>query len=136
MNKIYYLDSNICIFALIGRNVEIREKIDSFTNMQIKLPSMVKAELATGALKSANPDKNIKQVEDFCRMFEIVPFDKAAVWVYAEIRANLERKGQIIGQNDLVIAATVLSRNGILITNNIKEFSRIEGLLYEDWTKK
>ena len=82
------------------------------------------------------PDKNIKQVEDFCRMFEIVPFDKAAVWVYAEIRANLERKGQIIGQNDLVIAATVLSRNGILITNNIKEFSRIEGLLYEDWTKK
>ena len=135
MNRFRFLDSNICIAYLRGRNTYVKKKVDFFPVTQIKLPSMVEAELLVGALKSARSEDNIKQVNDFCESFEIIPFDDVAAMAHAKIRAALERKGQPISQNDLIIAATVMSRNGILITNNIREFSRIEGLACEDWIK-
>ena len=121
LNEIYYLDTNICISFLRNPNGIVAEKMSSVGSEKIKLPSMVEAELLVGAIKSARTEKNIKQVNDFCESFEIIPFDDVAAMAHAKIRAALERKGQPISQNDLIIAATVLSRGGTLITNNVKE---------------
>ncbi len=132
----YYLDSNICIFYLRGRNIELRNKVDSFDKALIKIPAVVKGELLTGAMKSARRDKNINEVLAFLGQFEIVPFDDASAWTYGEIKSALELKGQPIGYNDTIIAATVLAHNGILITNNTSEFMRIEGLECVDWTQE
>ncbi|MBR1485990.1 MAG: type II toxin-antitoxin system VapC family toxin [Synergistaceae bacterium] len=132
----YYLDSNICISYLRKPYGELSEKIFSVNPDNIKLPSIVKGELLVCAIKSNKPQENILQVLDFCRSFEIVPFDDSMVITYGKIRAELELKGQKIGANDTIIAATALARNGILVTNNVNEFARVSGLMIDDWTKK
>ena len=134
--KNYYLDTNICIAYMRGRNLYVIDKVDSYPIENIKIPAIVEAELAVGALKSIYVEKSIKQVQEFCDPFEIVPFDENEAWVCGNIRADLERKGIKIGYNDTLIAATVLSRGGVLVTNNVKEFSRVEGLRVEDWTQE
>ena len=130
----YYLDSNICIFHLRKPHGILFRKIYSVDPEDIKLPAIVKAELVAGAMKSAKPEENIAEVMDFCDSFEIVPFDDSMLMTYAKMRASLELRGQKIGYNDTIIAATVLARKGILVTNNINEFGRIDGLIHEDWT--
>ena len=134
MNKFYYLDSNICIFYMRGRNERLFNRVNAVTNF-IKLPSIVKAELLTGAMKSVKPAQELERVMTFCEPFEIVPFDDSMTKIYGEIRAELERTGRRIGFNDLIIAATVKARGGVLVTNNINEFTRINGLLLDDWTQ-
>ena len=134
LTNIYYIDANICIFYMRGRNIELRKKMDSIERRLIKIPAIVKAELLVGAVKSAKPEQNIEEVEAFCRPFEIVQFDDSMVMTYAKMRVALELHGQKIGWNDTIIAATALARNGVLVTNNVKEFCRIDGLMYEDWT--
>ena len=101
----------------------------------VKIPTVTAAELCYGALKSAKYKENIRQVKEFLSAFEIVPFDFNDAVRYGEIRAALEKRGCCIGPNDLLIAASALSRNAVLVTNNTREFSRIEGLILEDWTK-
>jgi len=100
----------------------------------LRIPAIVAAELVHGAEKSANPANNMEQVKKFLIPFEIAPFDIWAAHSYGKIRSSLEKRGEIIGPNDLIIAATVLSQNGILVTNNTKEFARVENLALEDWT--
>ena len=95
---------------------------------------MVAAELLYGAEKSVKRQYNLKIFKTFLSLYEIVHFDEKAAELYAAIRVELERKGQMIGGNDLVIAATVLARKGTLVTHNIDEFSRINGLVINDWT--
>ena len=133
-SKFYYLDSNICIFYIRGRHEKLINKVDS-EMAYTKLPSIVQGELLTGAMKSVNPDKELEKVMTFCDPFEIVPFDDSMTEIYGRIRANLERRGCRIGFNDLIIAATVFARGGVLVTNNISEFSRIDGLMLDDWTQ-
>ena len=132
----YYLDSNICIFFLRNPSGVVAQKISSVGKENIKIPAMVKGELLTGAMKSARRDKNIGEVMNFLDDFEIIPFDDDSAWTYGKIKSSLELKGQPIGYNDTIIAATVLAHNGILITNNTREFMRVEGLECEDWTQK
>ena len=135
MSKIYHLDTNICVAYLRGRNLDLRKKVDSVDRNSIKLPSLVKGELLFGAYKSGRIEKNLKQTLDFCSLYEIIPFDDFVLDTYGQIRAALELKGQKIGANDTIIAATALAHNATFVTNNVKEFSRIEGLLLEDWTQ-
>lgn len=78
----------------------------------------------------------MEKVKKFLLPFEIISFDDQAAIEYSVIRANMERTGIVIGPNDLIIAATVLSRRGILVTNNEKEFRRIPGLTVENWLFK
>ena len=136
MKKVYYLDTNICIFYIRGKNIKLRDKINSIAKECIKLPAMVKAELLVGAEKSRRHDETLAETLAFCEPYEIVPFDDSMVLTYARIKAALELKGQKIGWNDTIIAATVLSRNGVLVTNNTREFIRIDGLMLEDWTQE
>ncbi|EMJ90024.1 type II toxin-antitoxin system tRNA(fMet)-specific endonuclease VapC [Leptospira meyeri] len=129
----YFLDTNICIYFLKGINVKIENNIKKLNPNRIKIPSIVKAELLLGALKSQNPKKNRDIVLDFVDPFEIIGFNDVESEIYSEIRSNLELKGLPIGPNDLIIASIVLNNNGILVTNNEKEFSRIQSLKIENW---
>ena len=131
----YFLDTNICVYLLNDRFHNIRENMDDFDISRIKIPSIVAVELVYGAYKSQKVEYNLSRYEKFLSAYEIIPFDRAAGNIYGEIRVSLERKGQVIGSNDMLIAATVLANGGILVTNNIKEFSRINNLPLEDWTK-
>ncbi|MBQ6774482.1 MAG: type II toxin-antitoxin system VapC family toxin [Synergistaceae bacterium] len=136
MKNVYYLDSNICIFYLRNPEGVLAQKIISIDPECIKLSAIVKAELLVGAFKSARRDENLKQVLNFCDSFEIVPFDDSLTVTYGKMQARLELQGMKIGFNDTLIAATVLAHNGILVTNNTKEFSRVDGLTLEDWTQE
>ena len=134
MTSTYYLDSNICIFYLRQPFGCLADKINSLDPECIKIPAIVKAELLVGAEKSRRRKETLEETLIFCKPFEIVPFDESIVRTYAKIRAALELKGQKIGSNDTIIAATALARGGVLVTNNTKEFGRIDGLQLEDWT--
>lgn len=136
MKNVYYLDSNICIFYLRNPEGVLAQKIISIDPECIKLSAIVKAELLVGAFKSARRDENLKQVLNFCDSFEIVPFDDSLTTTYGKMQARLELQGMKIGFNDTLIAATVLAHNGILVTNNTKEFNRVDGLTLEDWTQE
>ncbi|MCL2785608.1 MAG: type II toxin-antitoxin system VapC family toxin [Methanomassiliicoccaceae archaeon] len=96
---------------------------------------MVVAELIEGACASRDAERNIKQTLTFIDPYETVPFDKDTAMICGKVGAKLRAEGRMIGPKDLMIAATVISRNGVLVTNNTKEFSRIEGLRLEDWTE-
>jgi len=130
---VYFLDTDICIYALKGQYPHIQEKISSIKPSKIKLASIVKAELLLGANKSQAKKKTLKVVSSFIKPFEVVSFCGYSAEVYAQIRATLEDKGSIIGPNDMILASTVLANNGVLVTHNTKEFSRIRGLRVEDW---
>ncbi len=129
----YFLDSNICICYLTGRSPKITECIRNTDPIHIKIPSLVKAELLVGALKNKKHEENLKVINNFLSYFEIIPFGDIEADIYAEIRSILEKKGKIIGPNDLIISATVMANNGILITNNEKEFKRIDNLRITNW---
>lgn len=131
-----FLDTNICIYALKGIYPSIARNMRQHSSDSIFIPSIVKAELLYGARKSRNPEETLEKVSDFIFPFEIVPFDDEATTVYADIRTELEKAGQPIGPNDLIIAATVLSRHGTLITHNAGEFGRIGALDLDDWCEQ
>lgn len=131
----FYFDSDICIDFMRGKNRVLYDKIRSFDHGAIWIPSMVKAELIFGAYCSQRQNESRKVLDVFLSEFQIADFDHSAAEYYAKIKIELQKSGQLIGANDLVIAATILSRNGILITRNHAEFSRIQGLRWEDWSQ-
>jgi tRNA(fMet)-specific endonuclease VapC len=131
---IYFLDTNICIYHLNNTNHALSERLEEMPTSNIKIPSMVAAELLFGAEKSVKREHNLKVFKSFLSIYEIINFDGRAAEHYSMIRADLERRGQIIGGNDMIIAATALASGGILITHDTDEFSRIKQLKTEDWT--
>ena len=131
----YFLDTDIIIDMLKDRESKPVGVVELHPKRNIKIPSIVKGELITGAYKKGNVEFYLENIRDILFGFEVVPFDDSASEIYGKIRAELEMKGNVIGPNDLMIAATTLSRGGILVTNNTKEFSRVEGLQLENWSK-
>jgi len=131
---IYFLDTNICVYYLNTKSFPLIKKIDSIALDNIKISAVVAAELYYGAVKSEKRDHNLARYKDFLSVFEIADFDHTASQIYGDIRATLEAKGQVIGGNDMMIAATALAYGAVLVTNNTGEFSRIDGLVLEDWT--
>jgi tRNA(fMet)-specific endonuclease VapC len=131
----YFLDTNTCIYFLIGKYDSVKEKMLSTSPNEISIPSIVKAELLLGAYKSKNRKGNAEKVEQLLAPFEIIPFEDLMTYVYADIRKKVEKRGEVIGPNDLLIASIVKFSEGIIVTHNVKEFKRIEGLKVEDWVK-
>ncbi len=131
----YYLDTNICIYFLKGSFSVLLEQLRTKTPEDIKIASIVKAELLLGAYKSNNPQKTEKIITEFLLPYNIIPFDDEASIIYSQIRGSLEKKGNVIGPNDLILAATVLANEGILVTNNEVEFKRVKELNIENWTR-
>ena len=131
----YFLDTNICIYFLKGIYEELKEKIFTKNPSNIKIPSIVKAELLYGAEKSSNTKQNLEKIYEFLFPFEIIPFNNTDAIHYSKIRTSLEKNENIIGPNDLIIASIVMGNDGILVTNNEKEFKRIKNLIIENWIK-
>jgi len=130
----YYLDTNICIYFLKGSFPNLKKKILSVNPDSISIPAIVKGELLYGSEKSKNKEDNFKKIQQFLLPFHIEDFTDNETASYAKIRNELEKKGKIIGPNDLLIASIVFSHNGTLITKNTKKFSRVKDLKIEDWT--
>ena len=131
----YFVDSNTCIYFMNGKYPSVRDKFLSISPKEIKVPSVVKAELLLGAYKSRNREQTTRKVLNFLKPFEIVPFTDEMTDDYAEIRSELEKSGKPIGANDYFIAATARYKKGIIVTNNADEFSRISKLELVNWVK-
>lgn len=132
----YMLDTNICIYIIKQKPMEIVDKFQSFPLGSIGISVITLAELEYGVSKSQSIQKNRDALALFVMPLEILDFDNAAAAVYGEIRAELEKKGNIIGSMDMFIAAHAVSVNATLVTNNTKEFERIKKLKLENWAQK
>ena len=128
-----FLDTNICIYYLNGKLPSVTRNLLSHTPKEIKIPSVVAAELFYGAKKSVNHLINVSKLKIFLKPLEIIPFDKNTAECYGEIRTSLEFTGKVISGNDMMIAAIVLSSGGVLVTNNAREFARVPNLKIENW---
>lgn len=131
---LYMLDTNICSYIIRNKSQSIKEKLQEVEkNHTIALSSIVVSELLYGATKKDSP-KLMRIVSAFIDNFIIYDYSKVSAQSYANIRTDLEKKGQIIGANDLLIASHTLSLGAVLVTNNTREFKRVEKLSLEDWT--
>jgi tRNA(fMet)-specific endonuclease VapC len=129
----YLLDTNACIKYINGDSESVKLKLQSYKPEDILLCSIVKSELMYGVLKSNNKTKNREKLDLFFAPFDSLSFDDTCAKIYSEIRADLEKKGSIIGAYDMQIAAIAIHYNLTLVTHNTKEFSRIQNLRIEDW---
>jgi tRNA(fMet)-specific endonuclease VapC len=128
----YMLDTNIVIYVIKRRPVEVLEVFNAHAG-QMCISSITLAELLHGVEKSSMITKNLRKVEDFVSRLEVLPYENTAASHYGDIRTNLEKKGTVIGVNDLHIAAHARSEGFILVSNNVREFERVEGLRLENW---
>ena len=126
------LDTNICIYVIKRRPIEVLSTFNEHAG-QLSISSITLAELIHGAEKSEFIEKNLQRVEDFVSRLEVLEYGEKAAAHYGDIRAVLEKKGQIIGVNDLHIAGHSRSEGLILVTNNLKEFRRVDALRTENW---
>ena len=128
----YLLDTNIVIYVIKRRP---REALEVFNRHHghMAISAITLAELVHGAEKSQFPARNLNVVEDFCSRLAVLPYTQEAAYHHGAIRAALESTGQTIGVNDLHIAAHARSQGMTLVTNNLREFERVPGLLVENW---
>ncbi len=128
----YMLDTNLCIRVLRDRPVQVRERFNQEAD-GLCISTIVLTELLHGATKSARSEHHRREVERFAARLEVMGFDAVAADHAADIRADLERRGQPIGGYDLLIAGQARSRGLIVVTGNLSEFGRVDGLRCEDW---
>jgi tRNA(fMet)-specific endonuclease VapC len=126
-------DTDVCIRVIRKHPSSILERIQKNAIEDIGISTITLAELECGIAKSSDPDRNRIALIEFLSPFAILDFGQAAAKEYGEIRSNLERRGLPIGPMDLLIAAHARSENLVLVTNNTREFRRIEGLKVENW---
>lgn len=131
----YLLDTNICIYALNRRPPEVLERFRQISPDDVALSVVTLLELRQGAEKSQNPAKVHKKLDLFLKPLRILPFDEEAALRGARLRARLENEGRPIGDLDSLIAAHALTEKLILVTNNVREFKRAEGLRLENWVE-
>lgn len=129
----YLLDTNVCVQFLRNRHALVVQRVNARRPDELRLCSVVIAELYHGCLCSAQPAANRTQVDQFVRPYQSLPFDDSAADTHADIRRHLERLGMPIGPYDLQIAAIALVNGATLVTHNTNEFSRVPNLLIEDW---
>ena len=130
---IYFLDTNIVSYALNDTFPKVKERILQTPVRSIVISSIVLSEIEYGYKKSKKYKELSTICGDFLSEFKVVPYDFQSAVVYGEIRSYLEKCGNLIGAMDMLIAAQVISNDGILVTHNIKDFNRIPNLNIEDW---
>jgi len=128
----YMLDTNIVIYVIKQRPIEALATFNLHAG-QMCISSVTLAELIHGVEKSAKPDHNLRQVEDFVSRLEVLDYGSKAAAHYGQIRAQLEKQGMTIGVNDLHISGHARSEGLTLVTNNLREFERVEALRLENW---
>jgi tRNA(fMet)-specific endonuclease VapC len=131
----YLLDTNIWIVYLKGRQQKVRQRLEATGVHEIAVCSIVWGELLYGARQYEKRTEREAKVEATLSPLVCLPFDLAAARHYAVIRDQLERSGQAIGGNDLMIAAIALEHGLTVVTHNSREFGRVPGLPVEDWVE-
>lgn len=131
-SPLYLLDSNILIYAQRG-HASVLRRMHAAGRDQIVLSSVVVAELAFGVEKSLHKEHNRSALQSLLSSFHIEAWDESAAWVYATHYHRLRAAGTPIGIHDLQIGCHALSLNAVCVTNNTREFERIEGLKLENW---
>jgi len=132
----YLLDTNICIYIIKKKPVDVLKTLKTKLKKNIYVSSITIAELEYRVAKSQFPEKNKIALIEFLSIFNILPFDDIDAVEFGMIKTDLEKKGKIIGPMDLLIAGQAKSKKLILVTNNIKEFEIVEGLKIENWVKE
>jgi len=128
----YLLDTNIVIYVVKRRPPEVLATFNQHA-AHMAISAITLSELMHGVEKSSQVAGNLRVIEDFASRLEVLPYTAKACQHYGQIRASLERSGRPIGVNDLHIAAHARSEGLTLVTNNTTEFSRVPGLLLENW---
>lgn len=130
----YMLDTNIVSFIIKANNRILEHKIKSISKEQICISSITQAELLYGIARKPEATRLHREVHHFLNHIQILSWENDIAPYYAQIRADLEKKGQTIGAMDMLIASHAVAKNLTLVTNNIAEFKRVHGLIYDDWT--
>lgn len=128
----YLLDTNIVIYTIKRKPPEVKQAFIQHSD-QLAMSSITLMELIYGAEKSSAPEKNLTVVEGFAARVEVLDFDTEAAAHAGQIRAELAKKGTPIGPYDQMIAGHARSRGLVLVSNNLKEFERVDGLRLENW---
>lgn len=131
----YLLDTNICIYLIKRKPQAVIERLNQIPLNQLYISGITIAELEYGVRKSSFPDRNQLALSEFLAPFTLLAFDRNATIEYGIIRNELEKVGTPIGSLDMLIAAHAKSMNLTLVTNNEREFSRVNGLRVENWVK-
>jgi tRNA(fMet)-specific endonuclease VapC len=129
----YLLDTNVCVDYLNGRFPNVTERIRRASPGELCISSVVVAELRYGADRSLNRQRNHQRLDALTAEIACADFDLAAASAYGRVRAALEARGDPIGANDMLIAAQALSLGLTLVSDNLREFERVEGLVVESW---
>jgi tRNA(fMet)-specific endonuclease VapC len=129
---IYLLDTNMCIYIINEKPAQVLQRLIQTGRESLAISTVTVAELAFGIAKSTRADSQVK-LENFLSKFPILDWDQEAAWVYGNVRKALEAKGQRIGERDLLLACQALALGAIMVTNNTREFERIDGLKLENW---
>jgi tRNA(fMet)-specific endonuclease VapC len=128
------LDTDICIYTIKRKPTRVLQRLEELQPGMVVLSAITFAELMNGAKKSQYVEENLDRLRALSELIEVLPFDIHAAIAYGDVRSHLEKNGVIIGANDLLIAAHALSLDMTLVTNNEREFTRVEGLKIENWT--
>lgn len=129
----YMLDTNIIAYAKNNRPEKVLARLQKYKPEDICISAITMAELEYGVCNSSKPEQNRLALMTFLSSIEIVPFEANAAREYGAIRYDLKSKGELIGANDLLIAAHAKALGVTLITNNTKEFERVKGLKIDNW---
>jgi tRNA(fMet)-specific endonuclease VapC len=127
------LDTDICIYIIKRKPLRVLERLESIQPDQLSMSAITFAELMNGAKKSQRVEANVSRLNALGEILEICSFDQQAALAYGDVRSSLEKRGEVIGPHDLLIAAHALSLDRILVTNNEREFKRVEGLKVDNW---
>jgi len=129
----YMLDTNICIYLIKNKPQGVLARLEGVYRLGVGISAVTLAELEHGVALSAYPKRNGDALIQFLSVLTVLPFDALAAAQYGLVRANLQRRGLLIGSMDMLIAAHARACDCVLVTNNVREFERVEGLVVEDW---
>ena len=132
----HYLDTSVCIDYLRGRLGSGYRQLRTSSPASFKLPAVVVAELHAAAMRTSNPSKHLRLIEEFVETFEVVPFSADCAREYSRIRYDLQhqgRHGRMIGERDMMIAATACANRATLVATDSRDFLRVTGLRLESW---
>ena len=131
----YLLDTNICIYLIKERPIEVLERFRQYLPQDVAIYSITLFELEYGVEKSQYRQRSEDALAKFLLPLNLINFDSSSSFEAAKIRVQLEKKGRPIGPYDLLIAGLARSRDMILVTNNTREFERVNGLNLENWVE-
>jgi len=129
------LDTDICIYTIKRKPIRVLKRLETCQPGTVVMSVVTFAELVSGAKKSQYVEENLRRLNALSELIDVLSFDKNAAMAYGDVRSSLEKRGLVIGGNDLFIAAHALSLNLTLVTNNQREFSRVKELKIENWAE-